>query len=328
MEKLYCPRLEHYVRLNSNGTFGQCGHMVDPPQFDTYKQMNNSVWAEYLKYQMNNNEWPDECKRCKATEEINGTSIRLNSIERDKILSKFKKDYIQLGGTLDNYCNSACISCNPGLSTRIGNLKGKLVVNDNYDLYKTLPLDQIVEIDINGGEPSISVNYNDLLDNIPENVKIIRINTNGCKRIKQLPALLARKIKIIITVSLDGLNQVHDYARYPVKWTDFSSNLQYYNQLSKEEKMLNLDTWTTVSVLNIQQLPLIQEYCKDYDISHEFALLEHPSVMNVRYSNWFTLQAQDVIPGKVAIDRDNTVELDAFLGLEEAVRPGIERFWT
>ena len=114
-----------------------------------------------------------------------------------------------------------------------------------------------------------------LLDNIPENVKIIRINTNGCKRIKQLPALLARKIKIIITVSLDGLNQVHDYARYPVKWTDFSSNLQYYNQLSKEEKMLNLDTWTTVSVLNIQQLPLIQEYCKDYDISHEFALLEH-----------------------------------------------------
>lgn len=324
MEKLYCPRLEHYVRLNSNGTFGQCGHMVNAPRFETYKQMNNSAWAEYLKYQMNNNEWPEECKRCKETEEVNGTSIRLNSIERHKILSKFKDDYLQLGGTLDNYCNSACISCNPGLSTRIGNLKGELVVRDNYDLYKTLPLDRLVEIDINGGEPSISVNYTDLLDNLPSNVKIVRINTNGCVKIKQVEKLLKNKVAVIITVSFDGIGSVHDYVRYPVKWHKFKDNLQYYKTLSEKNNLLKLDTWTTVSALNVKHLTDIQEYCKTHNIRHQYAFLEQPNVLSVKYKNWLTT---DVNMDNVATDRDNTVELRAFLELEEAVRPGIERFW-
>ena len=88
---MYCPRIGHYARLNSNGTIGCCGHMVNPQQFPTFRAMENSAWQERLRYQMNNEVWPDECIRCKQTEEHNGTSIRLASIERDKILSKFNK---------------------------------------------------------------------------------------------------------------------------------------------------------------------------------------------------------------------------------------------
>jgi molybdenum cofactor biosynthesis enzyme MoaA len=153
--------------------------MVNGKQFETVEQMQNSEWIADLKMQMYQDTWPTECERCERTEQINGTSIRLNSIKRDKILKAFDDDYIQLGGTLDNYCNSACITCNSALSTRIGNLKGSLVVNDNWKQYQQLPHNRLVEIDINGGEPSISVNYNHMLDNLPESVKIVRINTNG-----------------------------------------------------------------------------------------------------------------------------------------------------
>ena len=154
---MHCPRIGHYARLNSNGTIGCCGHMVDAQEYTSFRQMDNSAWQQWLKWQMEQEDkWPKECVRCKQTEELNGTSIRLNSIKRDKILSKFNKNYLQLGGTLDNYCNSACVTCSPNLSTKIGNLKKQLVVKDNYELYKTLPLDRVVEIDINGGEPSIS----------------------------------------------------------------------------------------------------------------------------------------------------------------------------
>lgn len=323
---MHCPRIGHYARLNSNGTIGCCGHMVDAKQFDTFRQMDNSAWQQWLKWQMEQEDkWPKECVRCKQTEELNGTSIRLNSIKRDKILSKFNKDYLQIGGTLDNYCNSACVTCNPNLSTKIGNLKKQLVVKDNYELYKTLPLDRIVEIDINGGEPSISVNYRDLLDNLPSSVKIVRINTNACVRIKQVKQLLDSGIAVIITVSFDGIGPVHDYVRYPVKWNKFQSNLLYYKELSTQYNKLTLDTWTTVSCLNVHQLVNIQQYCKKHSIRNQFAFLNTPEPLNVKYSNWFTDEVD--MPG-VGTHRDNTIELDAFLELEEACRKNIARFWA
>jgi sulfatase maturation enzyme AslB (radical SAM superfamily) len=299
--------------------------MVNPQQFPTFRAMENSAWQERLRYQMNNEVWPDECIRCKQTEEHNGTSIRLASIERDKILSKFNKDYIQLGGTLDNYCNSACVTCNPYLSTRIGSLKKSVVIRDNYELYKTLPLDRVIEIDINGGEPSISVNYNDLLCNLPDSVKIIRINTNGCVKISQIEQLLTQDIAVIITVSFDGIGAVHDYIRYPVKWSKFKENLQYYKDLSNKYNKLKLDTWTTVSALNVNYIIDIQKYCRDRDIRHSYAFLDTPEVLNVKYTNWFTLSSD---LSNAATERDNTKELEAFLELEEACRPNIERFWT
>ena len=322
---MHCPRLGHYARLNSNGTIGCCGHMVNGNQYDTFRQLENSAWLEYLRYQMRNDQWPKECIRCQQTEELNGTSIRLNSIKRDRILKKFNDKYIQLGGTLDNYCNSACITCNPNLSTKIGNLKNELVVKDNYEKLKTFPLDRIVEIDINGGEPSISVNYNNLLDNLPNSVKIIRINTNANRKIKQLESLLSRGITVIVTVSFDGIGAVHEYIRYPIKWNTFRDNLMYYKYLTSRYKNMKLDTWTTVSCLNIKELSRIQEYCKQHNIRHEFAFLDSPAPLNVKYYNWFTM---DVPMEGVGIDRNNNKELSAFIELEEACRPGIERFWA
>ncbi len=321
---MHCPRLGHYARLNSNGTIGCCGHMVNANQYNSFRQLENSAWLEYLRYQMRNDQWPNECIRCKQTEELNGTSIRLNSIERDRILRKFNKRYIQLGGTLDNYCNSACVTCKPSLSTRIGNLKGKLVVKDNYELYNTLPLERVVEIDINGGEPSISKNYNTVLNDLPDSVRIVRINTNACVRIKQIQNLLEKNVAVIVTVSFDGIGNVHDYIRYPVKWDNFESNMLYYRELSTQYKMFTLDTWTTVSALNVKHLPQIQEYCTANEIRHQFAFLKEPDMLNVKYKNWLTENTD--IAG-VATDRDNTQELKIFLDFEESCRPGIERFW-
>ena len=216
------------------------------------------------------------------------------------------------------------LTCNPNLSTRIGSLKKSVVIKDNYELYKTLPLDRVIEIDINGGEPSVSVNYNDLLNNLPDSVKIIRINTNGCVKIKQVEYLLKQGIAVIITVSFDGIGAVHDYIRYPVKWSKFKENLKYYNDLTKQYKTSKLDTWTTVSALNVNHIDDIQKYCKEHNIRHSYAFLDTPEVLNVKYKNWFTQSSK---LSNVAVDRDNTQELAAFLELEEACRPGIERFW-
>ena len=316
---MYCPRLDHFVRINTNGTIGCCGHMTKPKQFDSVKDLHASKWLSDIKMQMYQDTWPAECVRCERTEQINGTSIRINSIKRDSVLKGFDSNYLQLGGTLDNYCNSACVTCNPTLSTRIGSLKNNSIINDNWDVYQQLPHDRLVEIDINGGEPSISVNYNRLLDQLPDNVRIVRINTNGATAIKQIDKLLNKGVKVIVTVSFDGIGAVHDYVRYPVKWNMFEQNLMYYNNINN--RLFDLDCWTTVSCLNVKQLPEIKAYCKEHKIKHQFALLNTPNVLSVDHSNWFTADTP------YGTGNDNTLELESFLELEESVRPGIERFW-
>jgi sulfatase maturation enzyme AslB (radical SAM superfamily) len=132
--------------------------------------------------------------------------------------------------------------------------------------------------------------------------------------------LLDKGVKVIVTVSFDGMGAVHDYVRYPVKWKNFEQNLLHYNEI--KNKLFDLDTWTTVSCLNVHQLPEIQAYCKKHNIKHQYAFLSVPSVLSVDHSNWLTANTPY---GK---GNDNTQALEGFLELEESVRPGIERFWV
>jgi sulfatase maturation enzyme AslB (radical SAM superfamily) len=167
--------------------------MTRAPEFESLKDMQDSVWLEKIKKQMEDNIWPKECIRCAMTEETSNTSIRLDMIERDRILKSIKKDYLIVGGVLDNICNSACQSCNAELSTKIGSLSSKYYKKiNNYDNFFKLPQDRIVEVDVNGGEPTASINYKKLLKNLPKSTKIMRINTNGSRVISEIDELLKK----------------------------------------------------------------------------------------------------------------------------------------
>lgn len=313
-----CPRLDHFVRFNPNGTVSRCGHMIAPAQFDSLEQMDSSVWLRKVREQLDKDVWPSECQRCQQTESINGTSIRTNAITFDK--SQTKSDYLIVGGVLDNVCNSACLTCNEQLSTKIGSLKSKTyTIIDNTNRFWALPVDRITHLDINGGEPSASKNYKQILANLPENVKSIRVNTNGSLFIDELEAVLARGIEVTVTVSLDGIGLTHDYIRWPVKWEKVYENLMRY----KAMPLTQLNTWTTVSALNIQHLENIQQFCQEHRILHSWALLHAPDPLNVRYQNHLTLPARDlmnILPGQVAIDRNNQAELDEFIIAQDELR--------
>lgn len=308
---MYCPRLDHFVRFNYNGTVSRCGHMVRPPQFNSLEEMDSSEWLTEIKSTKD----PVECSRCKQTENVNGTSIRLNAIEFDK--QQKRQDYLIIGGVLDNTCNSACLTCNEQLSTKIGSLKSKTypIVN-NSNSFWNLPLDRVVHLDINGGEPSASKNYRHLLQNIPAGVKSVRINTNCGIVIFEIEELLKRGIHVTVTVSLDGIDKVHDLVRWPIKWDRFVKNLMIYKNMGIQE----LNTWTTVSALNIGDLPNIFDFVKQHDILHSWAFLVTPDPLNVKYSNSMTSPFKQIIPGQVAVDRDNQLEINAYLHEQNKIR--------
>ena len=312
---MYCPRISHFVRFNTNGSIGRCGHMIGAPEFVSLEDMDSSLWLRNNKVSFNKGIWPEECVRCKQTEQINGTSIRLNAIEFDQ--AQTRKDYLTVGGVLDNVCNSGCLTCDEKHSTKIGSLTSTVYpIVDNSRGFWALPLDRVVHLDINGGEPSASKNYRHILKNIPESVKSIRINTNCALIIPEIADLMARGIAVTVTVSLDGIGAVHDRVRWPIKWERFYENLITYQQMGLHE----LNTWTTVSALNIGDLNNILAFVKEHNLDHSYALLHKPDVLNVQYSNAMTEPYRDVIPGQVAVDKNNQYELDIFVAEQNRLR--------
>ncbi len=319
---MYCPRIDHYVRLNQDGSMGKCGHMVNTKEFASYEDMVHSDWLMTVEKKMDQDQWPEECIRCQQSEKVKGESVRTNSIERHKLLKPIRNDYLIVGGVLDNTCNSACQSCNAGLSTKIGALESKknFLRVDNFELFKKLPQERIIEFDVNGGEPTASKNYKKILQDLPANVKIVRMNTNGSRMISELEEVLKRNIMVIVTMSLDGIGDVHDYTRWPIKWENYTKTVDAYKSLQKQYKLLQLDFWTTVSCLNVRNLPDIVNFAKNNNIPHDWAFLNQPSVLNVRYTNRFTSRAKHISPGEIAVDEDNDQALSEFIARQDRLR--------
>jgi len=318
---MFCPRLDHFVRLNQDGSVGKCGHMIHAKGFASHEELEHSDWMANVRTTMAQGQWPIECFRCQRSEKVKGESIRTNSIARHKMLHPIRKDYLIVGGVLDNVCNSACQSCHAGLSTKIGSLESRDYPRvDNHEVFKKLPQERIIEFDVNGGEPTASKNYKKVLKVLPENVKIVRMNTNGSRMIPEIEDVLKRNIMVIVTMSLDGIGQVHDYARWPIKWDNYKKTVDAYLALQKQYKLLQLDFWTTVSCLNIKILPDIVNFAKNKNIPHDWAFLEQPSVLNVKYDNKFTRLAKSMSPKEIAVDRNNDKELEDFISRQDALR--------
>jgi sulfatase maturation enzyme AslB (radical SAM superfamily) len=269
---MHCPRIDHFVRFNSNGSVSRCGHMVNAPAFDTLEDMESSVWLVKTREKMQSNKWPAECVRCQETEP---NSIRQYAIDLDKQTEQL--DYLQVGGVLDNVCNAACLSCNETLSTRIGSLSGSgFPVYNNLDKFWTLPQERIVHLDINGGEPSFSKNYKKILANLPPNLKTLRLNTNCSTVLNELIGIASRGVEVTVTVSCDGIGPVHELARWPISWQTFYNNLMQYKAMP-----VKLNLWTTVSILNVNDLANIQEFAYNHGIDHSWAYLKNPIELSV-----------------------------------------------
>jgi len=272
---MYCPRLDHFVRFNPNGTVSRCGHMVAPAQFDSLEQMDSSVWLRKIKEQFAQGEWPNECQRCEQVEQESPSSIRIHALALDEL--ETQPDYLQVGGVLDNVCNAACMSCGPDCSTRIGALTSRTFpIVDNSNRFWSLPQERIRHLDINGGEPSYSKNYKRLLSTLPPNLKTLRLNTNGNVVLNELADIAARGIEVTVTVSCDGIGAVHELMRWPIRWETFYQNLMTYKTMP-----VQLNLWTTVSVLNVDDLPNIQAFAREHGIDHGYAYLKRPYELSI-----------------------------------------------
>ena len=136
-------------------------------------------------------------------------------------------------------------------------------------------------------EQEASKNYKKILANLPENTIIVRMNTNGSRMIKELESILYKRVMVIVTLSFDGVGDTHDYVRWPIKWKNYAKNVKAYQDLQKQFPSLRLNSWTTVSCLNVANLPNILDFTTEHNIDHDWAFLNTPNVFHVKIMETF-----------------------------------------
>lgn len=331
---MYCPRLDHFARFNADGTVGKCGHMINAPGFESWESMQSSLWLQQIRDTMNQDQWPQECQRCEQTEQTsNGNnSIRLNAIQRDIELSQHLDDYVILGGVLDNICNSACQSCNAAHSTKIGSLSDNNYVKVyNAALFDRVPWNNIIELDLNGGEPTASPAYQSLLENLPPHVRVIRVNTNGSRVLPNIEKILNQNIRVIVTLSLDGTELVHDYVRWPILWTNYQNTVAQYQSLRSQHSNISLEAWTVVHALNASAMSDIFKFVDREQLAHSWAYLAQPTVLNPMLTNTMTVAAKQKlnedcdsrsqqVAQLLATQSNNQHDLDQYIAKQDRLR--------
>ena len=187
---------------------------------------------------------------------------------------------------LGNKCDLACVMCNPADSSlwipdynkieKDPNVSEKLKTtivwkreegaaynwwknNEMYweGIFNELP--NLSEIYLIGGEPTINPEFKTFLRKCVDtgNSKHIklRFNTNGHSiKDKELQDLYLEFEQVLMHLSMDGIEEFHNYIRYPSRWRKMEYILWKHNELATAPNIM-VDIDTTVSMLNVEHIP-------------------------------------------------------------------------
>lgn len=208
----------------------------------------------------------DECRECILREQHG-----YQTSSRQKINSQIPEDipdyeFKELRIQIDNVCNAACITCGPMFSSlweTLDNCTGSTYdVDKAYELLlKTHDLSKVTRIVFLGGEPFLSKHNIDLINRVPNPKNVaLRFVTNGSIIPNDLTKW-ANFNRIVIVISIDGIEDQFEYIRWPLKWNVVTKNINKLIEL-KNTIMPNLVIAFnyTVSPLNVWYFDKVERW--------------------------------------------------------------------
>jgi len=290
---------------------------------DSFEKIINSSDMKLIREQFRKGEQPEGCKKNCLDAPIGKYSRYAHS--------KYKLENIYgeidwesegeikfLNGHLSNLCNLGCVICNPRSSSIIAvedlkvNNKGNIKENPKYHMFQTglnalnensylweevdSNLNKIKNFELLGGEPFLNKRIINLIEQLISNGHskdcILQIVTNGT----QFPDIcnyLHNFKKVFIHLSIDDIEERFEYERYLGKWGIVSSNIQKFDNLSKEHNNIKIHFAVAVSILNAYYLPELVEYFSQYDYeTYYFGDVHDPEQLSL---NNLTRQAKDAL---------------------------------
>lgn len=233
--------------------------------------------------------WPENCKRCKYVEELDGRSKRIDENEAFYEQNKYRFELTDSTGALNELpkhidvrtgttCNQKCIHCGTGVSSKWREDK---LLFDKYSNTETVQInDRWIDKDTKfwdylcdnmqhfkrynflGGESFANKRHNEYLKELSESSYAADVElqyvTNGTlltiERLEQLSKFKLVKLRL----SVDALGAAGEYFRFPMNWQEFIQKAKLVNDFIADKKHFDVGFQWTCS--NISMFYLDETY--------------------------------------------------------------------
>ena len=298
--------------------------------------LKSDLWRNTRK-NLNNNQDVEACRIC-FDQEKNGVISRrdwYNSIwEKENI--EPKEEVLQtMEIALDFTCNMMCKHCRPAQSSKWAQATtvleelNNLYSNDMYEspyheehgIFSTFRKDikevisntdfsELVMLRLVGGEPFYSKSFPYLMDKIKSSVDIknfeFAVNTNGSIMPDQNILDFFKSIKRThIDISIDAIGELGECLRHGISWKKIHENIMKWAELSKAYPSIKLSIHPTVSLMNVNKMQEIIDYCDENDLRLTFHQLDSPSYLNHKQ-----LSLLDRSKWRVKSDKQNKLSIE------------------
>ena len=250
---------------------------------------NSSTMQEIRKAGLDNM-WHKLCFKCQEQEESGSSSQRMiYSYLLPKNIDMIPKIRV-FNLLLSNKCNMKCRMCSPKNSHLIGRESqthglSKLWGNDVWGNDQTSTYsnpvsidddamvelieayhDTIEEIQFAGGEPFLSDTQHMILKKLVElgvaDKITIAYNTNGTIPIDNYYSLWSKFKKVSIAVSLEAIDDLANYIRYPTNWNNIERVMKTLDDISTDTIKIKIDC--LVQALNVLRIHDLIEWMQQY----------------------------------------------------------------
>lgn len=240
--------------------------------------MESDFWNELREDMLKGKTIPG-CYKCDKEDAGDKFSMRFNANNAWNEQNEFRPidvnqelsfKYLEL--TTGRYCNLACRMCSSDLSTT-WDTDDKVLAEHYKDRFDFSKRPQILDLNftaddfketqlikMTGGEPMIVPTFIPFIDKVIEsgytdNIMLqIYTNCSWVPKSKIIDRL--KKFGLVqIYLSIDGLEEVNDYIRYPSKWSTVEESAKKWLSIAKEHNNFDIVFSPTISLYNILQLP-------------------------------------------------------------------------
>ena len=310
---LMCNHLtNHLAIVSSDGMISPCCQFEDKRKRKFYKTIWNTsalnpvlkapFWKE-IREDLKNNNKIYNCKNCWKPEEYGSESKRIWINKITEPTYPVRLEDLEIG--LDYTCNMMCRICKPSQSSKWNSSKVardlyarrpaiyKIVENPkNYqnrikELLEGSYLGHIKRVRLVGGEPFYSKNFEWFMEKLCLSTDIsslqFAVNTNGSILPKsQILEYMFQMKSVNIDFSIDALGDLATTTRYGVDWDIIENNINKWVDLCKDHKNINLSIHSTISILNINKVQSIIDFCDLKSVHFGYSVLSSPDYLDFR----------------------------------------------
>jgi len=219
-------------------------------------------------------DWIPECGECKRIEAIGVSSMR--TLSKERIVGDFAPgDCVSLEVNFDKKCNAACLSCASDFSStwerynRKHNLEDRVARRSPTEMFKqfikTVPLDKLQFLYIQGGEPFYGTTNLKLLKHLlnihPDPASItVHYQTNGSVAPSDEVLSYWKHFKtVVLNYSIDDIEDRFHYLRWPLDWAKVNSNIK--SMMGNTD--VNFQVNSTINPLNILNYGNLESWILD-----------------------------------------------------------------